>query len=61
MAENGKFLYFGYGSNLLTERIHYQNPSAVSKGAAELKDYKLQFRLPSKVSTNKCRKTLCAQ
>ena len=50
MAENGKFLYFGYGSNLLTERIHYQNPSAVSKGAAELKDFKLQFRLPSKVS-----------
>lgn len=31
------FLYFAYGSNLLTKRIHLQNPSAIRKGIAELK------------------------
>lgn len=31
------FLYFAYGSNLLTKRLHLQNPSAVRKGIAELK------------------------
>ena len=44
------FLYFAYGSNLLTKRIHHQNPSAVSKGPALLKDYQLEFRYPSKVN-----------
>ena len=29
MASPGKFLYFAYGSNLSTERIHLNNPSAV--------------------------------
>ena len=43
------FLYFAYGSNLLTERIHFQNPSAIFRGAAQLDGYKLEFRLPSKV------------
>ena len=43
------FLYFAYGSNLLTERIHFQNPSAVFRGAAQLYGYKLEFRLPSEV------------
>ena len=43
------FLYFAYGSNLLTERIHFQNPSATFRGAAQLDGYKLEFRLPSKV------------
>lgn len=27
--EGESFLYFAYGSNLLTERIHLRNPSAV--------------------------------
>ncbi len=45
----GSFVYFAYGSNLLTERIHYQNPSAKSIGIACLRDYRLDFRLPSKV------------
>lgn len=31
------FLYFAYGSNLWTKRIHLQNPSAIRKGIAELK------------------------
>ena len=43
------FLYFAYGSNLLTERIHFQNPSATFRGAAQLDGYRLEFRLPSKV------------
>ena len=44
------FLYFAYGSNLLTERIHFQNPSATFIDAAKLDGYKLEFRLPSKVN-----------
>ena len=50
MTEKDTFLYFGYGSNLLTERIHYQNPSAKAIGNAKLDDYKLEFRLTSKVN-----------
>ena len=30
------FLYFAYGSNLLTERIHLRNPSAVFYSVARL-------------------------
>ncbi len=33
---DNKFLYFGYGSNLLRERIHIMNPSAVFKTIAKL-------------------------
>lgn len=32
----GKFLYFAYGSNLLAQRIHINNPSAVRAGIAKL-------------------------
>jgi hypothetical protein len=31
-----KFMYFAYGSNLLAERIHIQNPTAVRIGAGKL-------------------------
>ena len=48
-SRRSTFLYFAYGSNLLTERIHFQNPSATFRGAAQLDRYKLEFRLPSKV------------
>ncbi|XP_058383680.1 gamma-glutamylcyclotransferase [Diceros bicornis minor] len=41
--EAGSFLYFAYGSNLLTERIHLRNPSAAFVGAARLQDFKLDF------------------
>ena len=44
------FLYFAYGSNLSTERIHLNNPSAVAKGPALLKGYKLAFNMGSNVS-----------
>ncbi|XP_016978848.1 gamma-glutamylcyclotransferase [Drosophila rhopaloa] len=38
-----KFLYFGFGSNMLTKRIHIQNPTAVRVGPALLPDYRLDF------------------
>uniref|UniRef100_A0A0K8UFE0 gamma-glutamylcyclotransferase n=1 Tax=Bactrocera latifrons TaxID=174628 RepID=A0A0K8UFE0_BACLA len=38
-----KFIYFGYGSNMLTKRIHIQNPTAVKIGMGILKDYRLDF------------------
>ena len=39
----GKFLYFGFGSNLFTERIHINNPSAVKVSIARLDNYQLSF------------------
>ncbi|XKL67542.1 hypothetical protein PGB90_003033 [Kerria lacca] len=41
--ELNTFLYFAYGSNLLTKRIHINNPSAVRKGIGKLKGYRLDF------------------
>uniref|UniRef100_A0ABI7Y8X8 gamma-glutamylcyclotransferase n=4 Tax=Felidae TaxID=9681 RepID=A0ABI7Y8X8_FELCA len=41
--EGESFLYFAYGSNLLTERIHLRNPSAVFCCVARLQDFKLDF------------------
>uniref|UniRef100_A0A2K6FLB3 gamma-glutamylcyclotransferase n=1 Tax=Propithecus coquereli TaxID=379532 RepID=A0A2K6FLB3_PROCO len=41
--EEETFLYFAYGSNLLTERIHLRNPSAAFCCVARLKDFKLDF------------------
>jgi len=43
------FKYFAYGSNLFTDRIHYQNPSAQYVGNAKLEGFKLGFRISSKV------------
>merc|ERR1711936_529450 len=42
------FLYFAFGSNLLTERIHINNPSAVFRSIAKLKEHKLDFNYFSK-------------
>lgn len=33
----GKFLYFAYGSNLLKQRIHINNPTAIRIGTGKLK------------------------
>ena len=38
-----KFLYFGYGSNMLRERLLMQNPSAVFRSSARLDNYKVEF------------------
>ncbi|KAI5718249.1 hypothetical protein M8J77_018673 [Diaphorina citri] len=40
---NDTFLYFAYGSNLNSKRIHVNNPSAKRKGVGLLKDYRLDF------------------
>lgn len=42
-AEKPTFLYFGYGSNLYSERIHINNPSAKKVAVAKLSDYTLSF------------------
>ncbi|KAI8041128.1 hypothetical protein M5D96_005380, partial [Drosophila gunungcola] len=42
-----KFLYFGFGSNMLAKRIHIQNPTAVRVGPALLADYRLDFGFES--------------
>lgn len=34
---SNKFLYFAYGSNMLTKRIHINNPTAVQKDIGFLK------------------------
>ena len=43
------FLYFAFGSNLLTERIQINNPSAVFRDIAKLRDHKLDFNYFSQV------------
>lgn len=43
--EKEKFLYFAYGSNLLTDRIRINNPSALKITTGILKDYRLDFNL----------------
>jgi hypothetical protein len=43
------FLYFAFGSNLLTERIQINNPSAVFRNIAKLRDHKLDFNYFSQV------------
>ncbi|KAL0984951.1 hypothetical protein UPYG_G00150930 [Umbra pygmaea] len=37
------FMYFAYGSNMLKERLHLNNPSAVFVTTGSLKDYAIQF------------------
>uniref|UniRef100_A0A1A9W3E1 gamma-glutamylcyclotransferase n=1 Tax=Glossina brevipalpis TaxID=37001 RepID=A0A1A9W3E1_9MUSC len=42
-VDGHKFYYFGYGSNMLTKRIHLQNPTAIKVGPGQLRDYRLDF------------------
>lgn len=42
-SKHGKFLYFGYGSNLFSERIHINSPTAMKISIARLDDYELSF------------------
>lgn len=41
--EDDSFLYFAYGSNLMSERIHLHNPSATFCYVARLQDFELDF------------------
>ena len=41
------FLYFGYGSNMLTERLRARCPGAKCVSTAEVIDYALEFSKPS--------------
>jgi gamma-glutamylcyclotransferase len=43
VTDNSTFLYFAYGSNLLSSRIHIQNPTAIFHAVARLDDYRLDF------------------
>ncbi|KAL4090816.1 hypothetical protein QTP88_025587 [Uroleucon formosanum] len=38
-----KFMYFAYGSNMLTDRIHIKNPTAVRIGTGKLNAFRLDF------------------
>ncbi|XP_041039132.1 gamma-glutamylcyclotransferase-like [Carcharodon carcharias] len=46
LANGQDFCYFGYGSNLLRERLLLKNPSAVQVAVGCLKGYKLAFGFP---------------
>jgi len=43
MISKNSFLYFAYGSNLSTARIHVSNPSARKVDVGKLTDYRLDF------------------
>lgn len=53
--EGENFLYFAYGSNLLTERIHLRNPSAVFCSVARLQVSAL-LPAPAMASAPLCRR-----
>lgn len=48
MAQHNCFLYFAYGSNLLKERIHINNPSAKMISVGKVEGYRLDFNHFSK-------------
>ena len=50
MTSRHTFLYFAYGSNLLAERIHINNPSARFKNVAKLDQHQLDFNYFSQVT-----------
>ncbi|KAJ6635519.1 Gamma-glutamylcyclotransferase [Pseudolycoriella hygida] len=54
---NETFLYFAYGSNLLSKRIHIQNPTAKRKTIGQLKNYRLDF-LRASTNWNGCSATI---
>ena len=46
------FLYFGYGSNMNTERIHIKNPTAKYVTNGYIEDYELAFYVPNGIVGN---------
>ncbi|KAG5884656.1 hypothetical protein JTB14_005400 [Gonioctena quinquepunctata] len=45
----GKIMYFAFGSNLSTARMHVFNPNAVRVGIGKLDDYQVDFVAYSKI------------
>ncbi|KAG4071381.1 hypothetical protein HA402_004085 [Bradysia odoriphaga] len=41
-------MYFAYGSNLLSNRIHFQNPTAERRTIGRLENYRLDFNVQSR-------------
>ncbi|XP_050440265.1 gamma-glutamylcyclotransferase-like [Adelges cooleyi] len=52
------FLYFAYGSNLLAQRIHLNNPSAKRIGIGKLNGYRLDFNGPVSTFWKGCPSTI---
>lgn len=48
-----KFYYFGFGSNMLTKRIHIENPTAVKIGPGKLEVKKLHTHIHTSSMTTK--------
>ena len=58
MPENS-FLYFAYGSNMLSSRLRERCPSATPVGVAELPDHELRWHKRSKDNSGKCDVVAC--
>ena len=55
------FIYFAYGSNMLTERLRARCPSACASGIAVVTGYGLEFFKPSKDKSGKATLVRLAQ
>ncbi|VVE15853.1 gamma-glutamylcyclotransferase family protein [Pandoraea soli] len=53
------FLYFSYGSNMLSSRLRARCPSAEPVGVAELPDHELRWHKRSKDNSGKCDVVAC--
>ncbi len=49
-----QFLYFAYGSNLLSQRLRARTPSAVALGCAVLRGHELRWHMASRDGSGKC-------
>ena len=58
MPENS-FLYFAYGSNMLSSRLRGRCPSAEPVGVAELPGHELRWHKRSKDNSGKCDVVAC--
>ena len=54
MRKPDTFLYFAYGSNMLTRRLRERTPSALSIGTATLAGHELRWHKVSKDGSAKC-------
>src|SRR5436309_10854406 len=50
----GMFLYFAYGSNMLTRRLTARTPSAAAVGTGFVEGYRLSFDKVSSDGSGKC-------